>query len=193
MGHNARPRGTLIWQAHKTEILTIKHASVESKFGHRAGDTSESEGHVAFVLSAPHLGIDHVIIHRVETEQFGGHRAVERERRTIAGGRAERIAVGHAIGGFEKQHIVGQAFGVGAKPKTEAGGHGHLQMGIAWHEHVLIAFALLLKFREEVAHRLSHLANFVAREKLEVNEHLVVARASAMYFLPHARLRCLPQ
>ena len=58
-------------------------------------------------------------------------------------------------------------------------------MGIAWHEHVLIAFALLLKFREEVAHRLSHLADFIAREKLEVNEHLVVARASAMYFLPH--------
>ena len=51
-------------------------------------------------------------------------------------------------------------------------------MGIAWHEHVLIAFALLLKFREEVAHRLSHLADFVAREKLEVNEHLVVARAA---------------
>ncbi len=58
-------------------------------------------------------------------------------------------------------------------------------MGVAGHEHGAVAFALGLQCGEEGAHGLRHLAELVAREELEVDEHLVVARAAAVDFLAH--------
>ena len=48
-----------------------------------------------------------------------------------------------------------------------------------------MAFALGLQRVEEGAHSESHLAELAAREELEVEQHLVVARAAAVYFLAH--------
>ena len=185
VGHYRRAGGTLLGQLHEGEVLTVEQACVKRHLCQRSGHGGEGKRHVALHLATSHLGIDHVIVHRVEAQQLGGHRAVQGERRAIAGGRAEGVAVGHAPGGEEVEHVVGKRFGIGAKPQSEAAGHSHLQVCVARHEHVLILLALLQQLVKQNLHAVDHLAQLMACEELQVNEHLVVARATRMDLLAH--------
>ena len=58
-------------------------------------------------------------------------------------------------------------------------------MGIARHENILVTVALPQQLVEEYLHGISYILKAVTGEKLEVDKHLVVARASGMYFLTH--------
>ena len=81
-----------------------------------------------------------------------------------------------------------------SEPQTERRRHGHLQVGIARHEHVLILLALLLQFCEEVVDGLGHEFQLMAGKQLQVHQHLVVARAAGVNFLAHvAKLPCQHQ
>ena len=37
MRHDARTCGAVVWKLHKSEVLTVEHASVEGEFRYRAG------------------------------------------------------------------------------------------------------------------------------------------------------------
>ena len=58
-------------------------------------------------------------------------------------------------------------------------------MGVTRHKDVLEPLTLLLKLAEERHHPVGYLAQLVAYEELQVYEHLVVARPSAVYLLAH--------
>ena len=79
MRHDARACGTLLGEFHEVEVLAVEHTCVERHLGHRARHCGEGEGHVALHLASAHLGIDHVVVHRVKTQQPRGHRAVQGE------------------------------------------------------------------------------------------------------------------
>ena len=136
-----------------------------------------------FALAAAHLGRHDVVVQLLETHEARGHRAVERERRAVAGGRSQRILVGYVPRRGEQPHVVHERFGVGPEPEPERRGHGDLEVGVARHQHLLVAFAQLLQPVEERAHRTGDLPQFVAQEQFEVHQHLIVARASRVDLL----------
>ena len=79
----------LLWKAlelvalganqHETEVLTVEHTGIESHLCQSSCHGSHGESHVALHLSSAHLCINHIIVHAVETEKFGGHSAVQWE------------------------------------------------------------------------------------------------------------------
>ena len=56
-------------------------------------------------------------------------------------------------------------------------------MGVAWHEDILVFLAQRLETVEEPGDGVGYVAKLVAHEELEVDEHLVVARAPGVDFL----------
>ena len=172
--HDTRTRRTVVGQLHKTKVLTVEHTRIERHLRHRSSYACHRECHIALRLSASHLRIHHVVVHRVEAQQVRSHLAVERKRRTIAGSRTQRIAVGYFPSRQQILHIVNQPFSVSAKPQTETRRHGHLQMRVARHQHILVAVALLNQLVEELLGELGYLTNLVADEQLQIDEHLVV-------------------
>ena len=48
-------------------------------------------------------------------------------------------------------------------------------MSVARHKHVLVLVALFYEFVKETLHLVDNLHQFMAREKLQVDEHLIVA------------------
>ena len=58
-------------------------------------------------------------------------------------------------------------------------------MGVSRHQYVLVLVALADEFVEEHFHFVYYLLQFVTGEEFQVDEHLVVARPSAMYLLAH--------
>ena len=107
VGHDTAAGGTLFGQVDKGEILTVEQTSVEGEFGQCPGDACHGKSYVALHLTTSHLGVDHIIGHRIESEQSCGHLSVEREGAAIAGSTAQRVAVGHTEGGLQEQHVVG--------------------------------------------------------------------------------------
>ena len=154
--HDAGAGCALLRQLDETEVLAVEEAGIEGKLADGACYARQGEGHVALSLAAPHLGIDHVVVERIEAQQLRRHRAVQRERRAIASGRAKRVAVGDAISCLQEHEIIREALGISTKPKAEAAGHRHLKMRVAWHQHVLVTLALLLQLGEEALDVLSH-------------------------------------
>ena len=119
VGHDAGAGGALVGQLDEAEVLAIEQAGVKCQLGESAGDGGQGEGYIALHLAAAHLGVDDVVVHRVEAQQAGGHRTVEGEGRAIAGGRTEGVAVAHAEGGLQEHHVVHKALGIGAEPQAE--------------------------------------------------------------------------
>ena len=185
VGHDARTGGTLLGEFYEGEVLGVEQTGIEGQFCQGAGDGGDGEAHVTLHLAAPHLSIYHIVVHRVETQELGGHRAVEGEGRAIAGSGAQRVAVGHLIGGLQEQHVVGEALGIGPEPESEAGGHGDLKVGIAWHEHILILVALLDQLVEEDLYAVGNFLQLMTGEELQVNQHLIVARTTRVDLLSH--------
>ena len=74
--------------------------------------------------------------------------AVEWETAAITSCRTEWVAVGYAPCCQEVLHIVNETFGICSEPKSEAGRHGYLKMGIARHEHVFMTVGLGDEFVE---------------------------------------------
>ena len=185
VGHDAGARRTLLGEFHEREVLRVEQAGVEGHLGDGASDGGDGEAHVALHLATTHLGIDHVVVHRVEAQQFGGHRAIEWERRAVASRRAERITVGHLIGGLQEKHVIRQTLGIGPKPQSETRRHGYLQVCIARHQHVFILVALLDEFVEEDFHLVGDILEFVTGKEFEVYEHLIVARTARVDLLAH--------
>lgn len=58
-------------------------------------------------------------------------------------------------------------------------------MGVARHEHVLELLALLQQLVEKHLYAFGHLSQLVTREEFQVDQHLVIARASGVDFLTH--------
>ena len=58
-------------------------------------------------------------------------------------------------------------------------------MGVARHQHLLVAFAELLEPVEERLHVVGRLPQLVAQEELQVDQHLIVARAARVDLLAH--------
>ena len=84
MGHDARTCGTLLGQLHEREVLRVEHTGVESHLGDGTSDGGDGETNVALHLASTHLGIHHIVVHRIEAQQFCRHRSVQGERGTIA-------------------------------------------------------------------------------------------------------------
>ena len=185
MGHNRRTCRTFLRKLHKREVLGIEETGIEGQLCQCAGDGSNGETDVTLHLAATHLGIDHVIIHRVETQQTGRHRAIQGEGRTIACCRTKWIAISHLIGCLQEEHIISKALCISTKPQAETGGHGYLEMGVAWHEDILILIALLNQFVEEALHLLRNLHQLMAGKEFQINKHLIVAATAGMYLLAH--------
>ena len=77
--HDGTACGAFLRQFNEAEVLTIKQACIKSHLRQGGGHGSHGCRHVALHLTPAHLGIDHVVVHGVETQQLGGHSAVERE------------------------------------------------------------------------------------------------------------------
>jgi len=58
-------------------------------------------------------------------------------------------------------------------------------MGVTGHQHILVTVALCHEFLEEDFHLFGNLAQLGTGEQFEVEQHLVVARTSAMYLFTH--------
>lgn len=58
-------------------------------------------------------------------------------------------------------------------------------MGITGHEDILVAVALTDEHAEELLDGQGNVLDLLAGEELEVEQHLVVARAAAMYLLAY--------
>ena len=58
-------------------------------------------------------------------------------------------------------------------------------MGVAGHQNVLVAFALADEDVEQLFDGFGYLLNLCAGEEFQVEQHLVVARASAVYLLAY--------
>ena len=183
MGHDARSRGEVVGQRHEAEIPAHEETYVHRKAAYGGGYGRDGAGRGAFALAAAHLRRHDVVVECFEAHQTGGHRAVERERRAVSGGRAERVLVGDMPCGGNEPHVIYERFGVGAEPESERRGHGDLEVGVTRHQHLLILFALLLQPVEDPLHGVGHLPQFVAQEQFEVHEDLIVARTPRVYFL----------
>ena len=85
MRHDARTGGQFGRVGDEIEILVQEHRIVHRKPGQRGGYRGHGLRHDPFGFPASHLGVYHVVTQRVEAEQLGGHRAVERERRAVTG------------------------------------------------------------------------------------------------------------
>ena len=133
MRHNRRAGGVFVGQLDEPKVLRIKHAGIKSKFSDGCGYVCNSLRHDAFGFATSHLGIHHIIHRRAEAQQAGGHGAVERKRRAVAGSRTQRIAVINVVGSQQQAQVVGKALGVGSKPQPERRWHSHLQVGVARH------------------------------------------------------------
>ena len=162
--HDAGAGCALLRQLDETEVLAVEEAGIEGELADGSCYSCKSEGDVALSLAAPHLGIDHVVVERIEAQQLRRHRAVQRERRAVTGGRAKRVAVGDAIGSLQEHEIIREALGISTKPKAEAAGHRHLKMRVAWHQYVFVALALALQLSEETPHVLCHKPQLLADE-----------------------------
>jgi len=183
VGHDARSRGEVVGQRHEAEILAHEETYVHRKAAYGGGDGRDGAGRGAFALAAAHLRRHDVVVERFEAHQTGGHRAVERERRAVSGGRAERVLVGDMPCGGNQPHVVYERLGIGAEPESERRGHGDLQVGVPRHQHLLVLFAQALQPVEQRFYGVGCLAQFVAQEKFEVHQHLIVARAARMDLL----------
>ena len=104
--HNRRAGGELIGEFDEAEVLGIEHASVEGEFANCRGDRSDSIGNNTLGFAAPHLSVNDVVVHGFKAEEVGGHGAVEREGRSVAGSRAEGVAVGYFVGGAKNREVV---------------------------------------------------------------------------------------
>ena len=58
-------------------------------------------------------------------------------------------------------------------------------MGVAGHKHRAVAARLLIERGEKHGDVTHEVFNLAANEKAQIHEHLVVARASGVDFLPH--------
>ena len=58
-------------------------------------------------------------------------------------------------------------------------------MGVSRHEHALVALALGQQLIEKGLHAVGDVHQLMPREQLKVYQHLVVARAPAVYLLAH--------
>ena len=85
--------------------------------------------------------------------------------------------------GGNQPHVVYERLGIGAEPESERRGHGDLQVGVPRHQHLLVLFAQALQPVEQRFYGVGRLAQFVAQEKFEVHQHLIVARAARMDLL----------
>ena len=169
----------------EAEVLTVEETRIESQLSQCPRYRSQGEGHVALSLAPTHLCVHHIVVHRVEAQEVGGQLTVEREAAAIAGGRAQGVAVGHPVGGLHEEHVVGQTLGISSEPQSERRGHGHLQMGVARHEHVLELLALGDELVEEILDERGRGVETVTDEELQVEQHLVVAAAARVNLLAH--------
>ena len=139
----------------------------------------------AFALAAAHLRRHDVVVQCLESQQVRGHRAVERERGAVSGGRSQRVLVGDVPRCGEHPHVVHQRFGIGPEPESERRGHGDLQVGVSRHQHLAVALALLLQTVEERVDVAGDAPQLIAQEELQIDQYLVVARASRVDLLAH--------
>ena len=79
--------------------------------------------------------------------------------------------------------VIDEALCIGSEPQAETGGHGNLQVGIAWHKDIAIAFGLCLQHVEEFSDSLDDGLDLVTHIELKVDEHLVVAASTRMDLL----------
>ena len=75
----------------------------------------------------------------------------------------------------QQPSVVGKRLGISSEPQPETAGHSHLQMGVTGHEHVLMLVTQQKQAVEEVLHVVGNLTQLGAIEKLQVDEHLIVA------------------
>ena len=109
--------------------------------------------------------------------------AGEGERRAIARSRAEGILVGYVVCGHQHLHVVDERLGIGTEPQSERRGHGHLQVRVSGHQVVLVFLAQLYQAVEQLLDGHTDIQQLVAHEQLEVDEHLIVARAARVNLL----------
>ena len=183
--HDAGAGSAIVRQLHKTEVLTVEHTCVKSQFRYGSGHTGKGESYITLHLATPHLGIHYVVVEGIKSQKTGSHRTVQRERGTVSRSRTQRIAVAHLESCLKEHHIVHQALGVCPKPKSERRRHGYLQVCITRHQYILVAFALHNQHMEQLFHSLRHFLYLCTGKELQIEQHLVVARTSAVYFLTY--------
>ncbi len=146
----------------ETQIRAHIEGAVGRELVEGQGERGECRGDGHLVAAAAQLGCDAVVDGRLEAEQPGGHRTVERERTAVAGRGAKRIAVNDFESGAQLRHILGQGFGIRPQPQAERGGHRQLTVGITGQQHFLVPLAQLLENVKKFQHLFAHLVQFPA-------------------------------
>ena len=80
MRHDARSGGVSIGQFDESEVLGVEQASIESQLRQGGGDRCQSRCDDALGFSPSHLGVNDIVVHRIEPEQPGRKTPVERKR-----------------------------------------------------------------------------------------------------------------
>ena len=119
MRHDARSCCEFVREFDESVIRAHVHAAVGCKLVERQCDCAHSRCDGPFRLSAAELCGDDIMVQAAESEKIRGHLAVERERASVTCGRSERVLVGNVVCSAEHVHIVGEAFGICAKPEAE--------------------------------------------------------------------------
>ena len=86
---------------------------------------------------------------------------------------------------FDEAHIIYERLGISAEPKAKGRGHGNLQVRVARHQDLLVLLGELLQAIEEGANLGGDLLQLLAQEELQIDQHLVVARATRVNLLAH--------
>ena len=183
MRHYARAGSELVREAYEAEVGAEVEAAVRGELVERQRERSCCGGHAHLALAPAELCRHAVVVHGVEAEQAGRHLPVEGEGVAVSGGRTERVAVHDAVGGPEHVHVVYQRLGVCPEPEPERRGHGYLEVRVARKEHFRVPVAEFLEGAEQLQGLLAQRLELVPEEELDVDEHLVVARASGVYLL----------
>ena len=185
VGHNARSGGQFIGEAHETEVLAHKQTNVHRHLTQRRSQSRNGVSCRALGLTTAHLCRHNIIVQRLEAQQFGGHTAIQRERRAITRSRSERILICDFVCRSDHLHIIDQRLGISAKPQTKRRRHCHLQMGVTRHQHVSILVAQLLQALKQSFGMLSHHSQLVTHKEFQIDQHLIVTRATRVNLFAH--------
>ena len=66
--HNAGTCGAFFRKLDEAEVLAVEEAGVEGKLAHSSRYACKCEGDIALRLATPHLGIDDIVVERIEAE-----------------------------------------------------------------------------------------------------------------------------
>ncbi len=166
------PQKTVLLGAPQQQVL---HQAAQVH--HRRRERARRSGHV--IDSGD--GVVGVLDQTFEAEQFGGHRAVDREAGGGDRAGAERAAIDHREGRLQPLEIAPGEIRGRHQVVSHGGGLGRLRVGIGRHERVEMARGLIEEDGSRRVHRFDQRGQFLAQAHAIERQVDVVAAAGGMH------------